>query len=201
MNTQTISDKQLIELYRAGDNKAFEKLINRYKDALYSMILLLTKDVYATEDILQDTFIKTIYTIQSGKYKEKERFYYWIQRVGYNLAIDYLRKQQRAPFISNKEGSDIVEGMSFSEDNQETLYIKQDIRKELHRMMRNLPEEQRKVLILRNYLDLSFQEIAEEMGTSVNTALGRMRYALINLRKQKKKHKKTKKNEPIYIRK
>ena len=200
MNTHTISDKQLIELYQAGDNKAFEKLITKYKDSLYSMILLLLKDVYAAEDILQDTFIKAINTIQSGKYKEKERFYYWIQRVGYNLAIDYLRKQQRAPFIANKEGVDVLEIMNFSEDNQETLYVKQDTRKELHRMMRNLPEEQRKVLILRNYLNLSFQEIAEEMSSSVNTALGRMRYALINLRKQTK-NKKMQKNEPIYIRK
>lgn len=108
MNTPDISDKQLIELYQAGDNKAFEKLINRYKDALYSMILLLLKDTCAAEDVLQDTFIKAINTIQRGKYREKERFYYWIQRVGYNLAIDYLRKQQRTPFINNKEDIDIL---------------------------------------------------------------------------------------------
>ena len=134
MKTESTTDKQLVELYKSGDDKSFEELIKRYKDSLYSMILLLTKDTHVAEDILQETFIKAIHTIRSGKYKEKERFYYWIQRVGYNLAIDYFRKQQRVPFIVTKEGIDILESMSFSGDNKETMYVKRDTRKELHRM-------------------------------------------------------------------
>ncbi len=184
MEKLKISDKDLVGLYQNGDDNAFEELVKRHKNVLFSMILLVTKDRYVAEDILQETFIRVIHTIRAGKYKEKDRFHYWIQRVGYNLAIDYFRKQSRTPLIVNKEGVDVLENMKFTEDNQEMLYVKQDTRKELHRVMRELPEAQRKVLLMRNYMRMSFQDIAEEMGTSVNTALGRMRYALINLRKK-----------------
>lgn len=182
-----LSDKELVSLYRKGDDSAFEELVTRYKNALFSMILLVAKDTYVAEDLLQETFIKVIHNIRTGKYKEKERFQYWIQRIGYNLAVDYFRKQRRLPTIINKEGIDVLENMRFAEDNRETLYIKQDTRKELHRMMRELPESQRKVLLMRNYLKMSFQDIAEEMNCSVNTALGRMRYALINLKRKMEK--------------
>ena len=184
MEKLKLSDKELVTLYQNGDDNAFEELVIRHKNALFSMILLVTKDRFAAEDLLQETFIKVIQTIRAGKYKEKERFHYWIQRVGYNLSIDYFRKRSRTPLIVNKEGVDVLESMKFAEDNQEMLYVKQDIRRELHQVMRELPENQRKVLIMRNYLKMSFQDIAEEMGTSVNTALGRMRYALINLKKK-----------------
>ena len=189
MQKLKLSDKELVSLYKNGDESAFKELVKRYKNSLFSMILLVTKDTYIAEDLLQETFIKVVQTIRAGKYKEKERFHYWIQRVGYNLAIDYFRKQRRSPLIVNKEGLDVLENMRFSEENRESLYVKQDTRRELHRMMRELPDAQRKVLILRNYMKMSFQDIAEEMGTSVNTALGRMRYALINLRRKMNKTK------------
>ena len=192
MQKLKLSDKELVALYQNGDENAFEELVKRYKNSLFSMILLVTKDTYIAEDLLQETFIKVIHTIRAGKYKEKERFHYWIQRVAYNLAIDYFRKQRRSPLIINKEGVDVLEGMRFAEENRESLYVKQDTRRELHRMMRELPDAQRKVLLMRNYMKMSFQDIAEEMGTSVNTALGRMRYALINLKKKMNKHNYTK---------
>ena len=184
MKNTRLDDKELVELYQKGDENAFEELVKRHKNSLYSMILLVTKEPYVAEDLLQETFVKVIRTIRSGKYKEKERFHYWIQRVGYNLAIDYFRKQKRTPIIVNNEGLDALENMKFSGSSVETIQMQKDERQELHAMMRELPEIQRKVLVMRNYLKMSFQDIAEEMGTSVNTALGRMRYALINLRKK-----------------
>ena len=184
MNELSLSDRELVAKYKGGSESAFEELVLRHKNALYSMIYMVTKDTYVAEDILQETFIKAIHTIRSGKYREKERFHYWLQRVGYNLAVDYFRKQKRTPVVHEKEETETIQQIPHTEPNQEAICVKQDGRRELHRIIRELPEAQRQVLVMRTYLKMSFQSIAEEMGTSVNTALGRMRYALIGLRKR-----------------
>ena len=188
-NRQSIADKDLIQAYREGDDHAFKELVYRYKSRVYGVILLVTKHPEVAEDLLQETFIKVVDTLKSDRYKEKERFHYWIQRVAYNLAIDYFRKQKRTPVLLNESGYDVLEKVHAVSESVETRYVKQDTRRELHRLMRELPESQRKVIIMRHYLKMSFHDIAEEMNTSVNTALGRMRYGLINLRKKYLKKK------------
>lgn len=184
MNTIQLSDSALVSLYITGNENAFEILVKRHKNKVFTTILLIVKDTYTAEDLLQDTFIKAIHTMKSGRYNEEGKFSSWICRIAHNLAIDYFRKEKRNPTIEMEDSSNVFNTLAFAEESIEALQIKEDTHRRLRELIQQLPEAQKEVLIMRHYADMSFQEIAETTGVSINTALGRMRYALINLRKK-----------------
>ncbi|MDJ1467098.1 RNA polymerase sigma factor [Cytophagaceae bacterium DM2B3-1] len=184
MNQSLLNDSVLVTLYKNGNEKAFELLVKRYKSKVYTAIYLIVKDSYTAEDLLQDTFIKAVTTIKSGRYNEEGKFLPWLLRIAHNLAIDYFRREKRYPTIVMEDGSNVFDTLEFSEDSAESIQIRQETYNRLRDMIDNLPSVQKEVLIMRHYNDMSFQEIADATGVSINTALGRMRYALINLRKQ-----------------
>ena len=194
MSKYELSDSQLIALYRNGDEEAFTTLLNRHKNRVYTTIYLIVKDRYVAEDLLQDSFIKAVKTIQSGRYNEEGKFLPWISRIAHNLAIDHFRKEKRYPEVVLEDGSKLFNSMDFSEESSEEKQMFRETRSKLRDYIRELPEEQKHVLIMRHYFDMSFQEIANRTGVSINTALGRMRYALINLRKKMVKNRAYDKN-------
>ena len=178
------SDSQLVSLYQQGNEEAFTVLLYRHKSRLYTAIYLIVKDRYKAEDLLQETFIKAVNTIKGGRYNEEGKFLPWLSRIAHNLAIDSFRRSRRYPEIVLEDGSRVFNSMEFSEDSAETQQIAQETQGRLRDFIKELPAEQKQVLIMRHYMDMSFHEIAEQTGVSINTALGRMRYALINLRKK-----------------
>jgi len=182
------SDRQLVSKFIEGSEVAFEELVNRHKSKIYTAIYLIVKDNYVAEDLLQETFIKAINTIKGGRYNEEGKFLPWIMRIAHNLAIDFFRRAKRYPTIVMEDGSSVFNTMEFSEDSIESVQIKKDSHSKLRKLIQELPEAQREVLIMRHYMQMSFQEIAEATDVSINTALGRMRYALINLRKKMMKN-------------
>lgn len=184
MNSSALNDSQLLSLYKGGNEEAFSELVNRHKNRVFTTIYLIVKDTYVAEDLLQDCFVKAVNTIKRGKYNEEGKFLPWILRIAHNLAIDYFRKAKRYPTIVMEDGSNVFNTLDFSEDSMESKQIKNDTYALLKRLIQELPEAQKEVLIMRHYMQMSFQEIAENTGVSINTALGRMRYALINLRKK-----------------
>jgi len=186
-----VSDSELVSLYIRGNEDAFAHLVGRYKSKVYTTIYLIVKDTYTAEDLTQDTFIKAIETLKSGKYNEEGKFLPWIVRIAHNLAIDYFRREKRYPSVVFEDGSNVFNTLDFSEDSAESLTIRRETHEYLRELIKRLPEQQREVLIMRHYEDMSFQEIADATGVSINTALGRMRYALINLRKMMSKHART----------
>lgn len=188
MEKYTISDSKLVSLYKEGNEEAFEELLNRHKSRIFTTIYLIVKDSYVAEDLLQEVFIKAINTIKEGRYNEEGKFLPWITRIAHNLAIDNFRKEKRYPTVILEDGSRVFNTMEFSEDSIESEQIKKDTHAKLRKLVQELPETQREVLIMRHYMEMSFQEIAEATGVSINTALGRMRYALINLRKKMKQY-------------
>jgi len=178
-----VSEAALISAYISGDDKAFEVLVKKTKSKVYTSIYLIVKDRYIAEDLLQETYIKAIDVLKSGRYNEEGKFTPWIVRIAHNLAIDYFRKDKRYPTIVLEDGSIVFNSFEFSEDSFEDIQLKQDQIVNIRELVKKLPDEQREVLMLRHYEELSFQEIADMTQVSINTALGRMRYALINLRK------------------
>jgi len=178
------SDSELVSRYQNGNDGAFEILLHRHKSRVYTAIYLIVKDRYKAEDLLQETFIKAVNTIKGGRYNDEGKFSAWISRIAHNLAIDNFRKQKRYPEIILEDGSRVFNSMKFAEASMEDKQILQDSKSKLRVLIKELPVEQKQVLIMRHYLDMSFQEIADRTGVSINTALGRMRYALINLRKK-----------------
>jgi RNA polymerase sigma-70 factor (ECF subfamily) len=189
MEKSLISDSSLVILYINGNEKAFEQLVQRHKSKIYTTIYLIVKDPYVAEDLLQDTFIKAVTTIKSGRYNDEGKFLPWIMRIAHNLAIDYFRRERRYPTVILEDGSNVFNTLDFSEDSAESIQIRKETHERLRELIQNLPEQQREVLMMRHYGEMSFQEIADATGVSINTALGRMRYALINLRKQMNKNK------------
>jgi RNA polymerase sigma factor (sigma-70 family) len=183
MNRKLVSDQDLVNLYISGQESALVELISRHKSKIYTSIYLLVKDKYLAEDIFQDTFIKVINTLKAGKYNEEGKFLPWVMRIGHNLVIDHFRKEKRTPVITNSEGFDIFDVIGFADESIEDKMLRDQTHKDLKALIQRLPEEQKEVLIMRHYGDLSFKEIAELTNVSINTALGRMRYALNNLRK------------------
>ncbi len=183
MQVHVLSDQVLIGQYLAGDEKSLEQLIARHKDKVYTSILFIVKEQALAEDVFQDTFIKVIDTLRSGKYKEEGKFLPWVMRIAYNLCIDHFRRVKRAPTVTTPEGYDLFNFMSFAENNAEQEVIQDQTRAKVRLLIDQLPQEQREVVILRHYAELSFKEIADMTEVSINTALGRMRYALINMRK------------------
>ncbi len=178
------SDSQLVSLYQSGNEEAFEMLLHRHKSRVYTAIYLIVKDRYVAEDLLQDTFIKAVNVIKGGRYNEEGKFLPWLSRIAHNLAIDHFRSRKRHPEVVLEDGSRVFDSMHFAEESFETIQLRQDTKCRLRALIKELPKEQKDVLIMRHYLQMSFQEIADRTGVSINTALGRMRYALINLRKK-----------------
>ncbi len=188
MKKYSVSDSKLVALYKAGSEEAFEQLVNRHKAKIYTAIYLIVKDRYTAEDLLQETFVKVVNTIKSGRYNEEGKFLPWVMRIGHNLSIDYFRKTRRYPTVIMEDGANVFNTLNFSEDSAESVQIRKDTHTLLKELIRELPDAQREVLIMRHYMELSFKEIADSTGVSINTALGRMRYALINLRKMMEKN-------------
>ena len=189
MISRKLNDSELVSLYRVGNEEAFEELLERHKSRIYTSIYLIVKDHYLAEDILQESFIKAINTIKSGKYNEEGKFLPWIMRIAHNLSVDHFRKNKRFPVMVMEDGSKVLNSLEFADLPFETLQIKEEMHTKVRDLIDQLPDNQKQVLIMRHYMDLSFQEIADSTDVSINTALGRMRYALINLRKQMKKYK------------
>ncbi len=183
MKLTQISDKELLQAYVHGNEACLEMLIKRHKRKIFTSIYLIVHDTYIAEDIFQETFIKVIQTIRSGKYKEEDKFIPWVMRIARNMSIDYFRKTRRVVMVTGEDGEDIFSRLEISETNREDQMILNQTQRTVRKLIQTLPEEQRTVLILRQYADLSFKEIAKITGVSINTALGRMRYALNNLRK------------------
>ncbi|MCQ2284979.1 MAG: sigma-70 family RNA polymerase sigma factor [Bacteroidales bacterium] len=183
MKTVNLTDNELIARYQNGDESALRTLIARYEKRLFSFILISVKNKELAEDIFQDTFIKVINTIRSGNYHEEGKFFQWVMRIATNLKLDYYRKLQRLPKFENGGEYDIFDIIGTQEESAEQKIVREQIYADLNRLVAYLPSEQKEVLTMRIYQDYSFKEIADMTGVSINTALGRMRYALINLRK------------------
>jgi RNA polymerase sigma-70 factor (ECF subfamily) len=177
------TDHELIQNFQDGNLNALEILVLRHKDKMYTSILFLVKDKYLAEDIFQDVLIKIIDTIRGGRYTEEGKFLPWAMRIAHNLCVDHFRKVKRTPTIKSGDDQDIFEVLNFTEDGADMKMMKRQSHDRVRRMLDLLPEDQREVIILRHYADLSFKEIASLTNCSINTALGRMRYGLINLRK------------------
>jgi RNA polymerase sigma factor (sigma-70 family) len=185
---QLIDDQQLVNQYINGEESALELLITRHKRRVFSYIMLTIKDKALAEDIFQDTFIKVINTLKKGQYNEEGKFLPWVLRISHNLIIDSFRQNKRMPTISggkNDDGEsfDIFSVLGAHDKSIEQKIVEGQIRKDVRKLVECLPAEQREVLIMRHYYDMSFKEISEQTNVSINTALGRMRYALLNLRK------------------
>ena len=179
-----IPDYELLDRFVKGDERCFEELINRHKNKLYTYINLYIREKALAEDIFQDTFLKVIQSVKAGKYTEDGKFLSWIMRIAHNLIIDNFRRAKQLNTVSNDScESDLFNSSRFSDDNIEDNYVRKQVKKDIRSMIGCLPEDQKEVVLLRHYADMSFREIADMTGVSINTALGRMRYALINLRK------------------
>lgn len=181
--SQQIEDSVLVSNYISGDEKALEVLINRHNQRISSFIYSKVMDRDTTEDIFQDTFIKVIKTLKKGSYSEEGKFLPWVMRIAHNLIIDHFRKNKRMPMFEGSDDFNIFSVIGDDQLNAEKQLIKDQITADLQLLIEELPDDQKEVLVMRIYKDMSFKEISENTGVSINTALGRMRYALINLRK------------------
>lgn len=184
MKARDLSDQELIQQFIDGKQSCLEILINRYKNRIYTYILLTVRKPDVADDIFQDTFIKVINSLKKNKYVDNGKFASWVTRIAHNLVIDYFRKEKKLNISrNNNEETDIFNSKKFSEKTIEDEIISTQITNDIKKIIEELPAEQREIILMRHYMDLSFKEIAEETGVSINTALGRMRYAIINLRK------------------
>ena len=194
MNTQ-LHERELIRSYLKGNESAFEQLLTRHKDRVYNYIFMMVKDADLANDIFQDTFMKVINTLKRGKYNEEGKFLPCVMRIAHNLVIDHFRKSSKMPVVGrkNKSGSsddefDIFQVIKLADMNVEDVIVEEQIHSDLRKIVDLLPDEQREVVKMRHYMGMSFKDIADSTGVSINTALGRMRYALINLRKMIKEN-------------
>lgn len=183
MSTSTVSDQELIRSYLSGNEASLATLVTRHQEKVSSYVRSQIRDRHLAEDIIQDTFLKVINTLKSGAYKEEGKFTQWLMRIAHNLVIDHFRRQKRFPVVENNAEYDIFERLWLKEHSVEEQLIYDQIIRDAARLIHHLPEEQKEVVRMRLYEGLSFKEIAEKTQVSINTALGRMRYALINMRK------------------
>ena len=181
--TPETPDSILIEHYLDGNEVALEYIINKHQQKIFNFIYSKVHDRDISEDIFQETFIKVIKTLKNGVYNEEGKFLPWVMRISHNLVIDFFRKNNRIKTINSKEDIDIFQFISDGSPNAESVLINDQIIKDIQKLIQELPDDQKEVLIMRLYRDMSFKEIAENTKVSINTALGRMRYAIINLRK------------------
>ena len=183
MQVTQLNDKELILSYLDGNEKAFEELLSRHKQRIYTSIYLFVKDQAQAADIFQDVFIKIVDTLRKGKYNHEGKFLQWALRISYNMCVDNFRRSKRRPTVSPTETFDIFDVLENPEDNVEQTIMKSQTHERIRKLVDALPPEQREVVILRHYADMSFKEISQLTRVSINTALGRMRYALINIRR------------------
>jgi len=184
LKTNNLADYELVNQYIQGDYTSLEQLINRHRTRIFTYIYLLVKDQHLAEDLFQDTFIRVIKSLSDGKYKDHGRFISWVIRIAHNLVIDHFRKKNQMKTLSNDNyDADILNLKKLSAPTVEDGLIKVQISKDIRNLVDELPADQKEIIILRHYVGMSFKEIAEYTNVSINTALGRMRYALINLRK------------------
>ena len=179
---QQALDTDLIRSFQEGNHQALEILINRHKEKIFSSIFFLVKDKYLAEDLFQEVFIKVIDTLRGNRYNEEGKFLQWALRISHNLCVDHFRKVKRTKVISSDD-KDIFEVINVNSESADAHLVQGQSHDKIRKMLEQLPEEQREVIVLRHYADMSFKEIAKITNTSINTALGRMRYGLINLRK------------------
>ncbi len=184
-----LSDAELVFNYVNGSEPSLETLINRHQLQIFNFINSKVNDREVSEDLFQDTFIKVIKTLKNGSYNEEGKFLPWVMRIAHNLVIDHFRKSNRIPIMDNKDEFDIFQFISDNTPNAENTLVQEQVLKDIQKLIQELPEDQKEVLIMRLYRDMSFKEIAENTNVSINTALGRMRYAIINLRKLIEEHK------------
>ncbi|HAS35368.1 MAG TPA: RNA polymerase subunit sigma-24 [Flavobacteriales bacterium] len=188
MHNSFISDQQLVRRYLDGHESSLEVLISRHKDRIFGYIMNLTHNSALSEDVFQDTFIKVIRTLKSGRYNEEGKFVPWVLRIAHNLVIDHFRKGKRMPMSRGGDDYDVFDTIVFDEPSVEDNLFDRQVQADVKNLIEFLPDEQKEVLKMRHYSKMSFKDIAEETNVSINTALGRMRYALINLRKLIEKH-------------
>ena len=188
VKTKQLTDNELIIRYREGDASAFETLLERYQAKVYGYIFSVVKDKETADDIFQDTFYKVIVTINSDQYKDENKFVHWVMRIAHNLIVDHFRRNNKMPLVPNRPESDVLDNIKFPDDNAEHVMMKKQTSQNIRRLVKMLPPEQRRVVILRHYGHCDFKDIAARTGVSINTALGRMRYAIINLRRLAKEH-------------
>jgi RNA polymerase sigma factor (sigma-70 family) len=182
-NLSELTDNQLVQAFRSGNNQALEILVSRYNEKIFSTILFLVKDKFLAEDLFQDAFIKIIDTIRNNRYTEEGKFLPWAVRIAHNLCIDHVRKVKRAPVVETGNNNDIFQLFNSNEEASDKKLMQEETQERVKLMLNLLPPEQREIVVLRHYADLSFKEIAEITNCSINTCLGRMRYGLINMRK------------------
>ena len=181
---KTMADDELVALYAKGNNPAFDVLLNRYKSSVHSYIYYIVRDRDLTDDVFQETFMKAIVTIKQGRYTENGKFKAWIMRIAHNLIIDNFRQERNENTISNDEvDMDLFNDIRLCDGTVEDHMVQSQVFADVRKLIRHLPENQREVLEMRYYKDMSFKEIAEVTGVSINTALGRMRYAILNMRR------------------
>lgn len=184
MERSNFSDQELVIRFLEGDQDSLEVLIKRHKNRVYTYIVLIVKNHALAEDIFQETFIKVIKSLQEGKYKDNGKFISWVMRIAHNLIIDHFRKEKQMSMVSNDESEfSVFNSKKFAEETVEDMLVFNQICNDVRTLIDELPDDQKQVVLLRHYGGLSFKEIADQTNVSINTALGRMRYALINLRK------------------
>jgi RNA polymerase sigma factor (sigma-70 family) len=183
MQFKMLTDQELISLYLDGNQQAFEVLLNRHKDKIYTSIYMFVKDTEQAEDLFQEVFIKIVDTLRKGKYNNEGKFIQWALRISYNMCVDHFRRSKRMTKVVGDESFDIFNVIESGDDHMEKTMMKNQTYSRLKLLIDRLPDEQREVVILRHYADMSFKDIAQLTRVSINTSLGRMRYALINLRR------------------
>ena len=183
VKTKQLTDNELIMRYREGEAECFETLLERYQAKVYGYIFSVVKDKETADDIFQDTFYKVIVTINSDQYKDENKFVHWVMRIAHNLIVDHFRRNSKMPLVPNRPESDVLDNIKFPDDNAEHVMMKKQTSQNIRKLVKMLPPEQRRVVILRHYGHCDFKDIAARTGVSINTALGRMRYAIINLRR------------------
>ncbi len=184
MGVSTIQENELVRSFINGNHSSLQILIERHQSRLYSYIFLLVKDKQLADDIFQDTYVKVINTLKRGSYNDQGKFIQWVMRIAHNLVIDHFRKAKKVPTIDNSYSEfDIFDTISYTDPSIEDLIVNNQIHNDVRKLLDFLPNEQKEVLYLRCYLGLSFKDIADQTDVSINTALGRMRYAIINMRK------------------
>jgi RNA polymerase sigma-70 factor (ECF subfamily) len=185
----SVSDQDLISRYLRGEKSAFEFLVLRHKNRIYSYVQQMVRDRELANDIFQSVFLKALETLNDGRYHEEGKFLPWLMRIAHNQCIDHFRREKRMPMLNSTDERDVFEYLDLRVENAQDRIIRRQTQETMRKMVAHLPEEQREVLVMRIYGDLSFREIADATGVSINTALGRMRYALANLRRMMNKHK------------